>query len=141
MMYLWIKAFHLIAIITWFAGIFYLPRLFVYHSMADDEVSKERFKVMERKLYRGIMNPSMIVALTLGITFVVMNPGLLSAGWMHAKLLFVVLVIGYHHACGSLMKKFAIDQNQRSDRWFRVFNELPVIALVIIVIMVIVKPF
>lgn len=141
MLYLWVKAFHLIAVITWFAGIFYLPRLFVYHATADDEPSKERFKIMERKLYRGIMNPSMVIALILGIWLLTMVPAYLQAGWLHAKLALVILVIGYHHWCGKLLKVFKNDANTKSHVWYRWFNEVPVIALIGIVILVIVKPF
>lgn len=140
-MYLWIKAFHLIAVITWFAALFYLPRLFVYHAMSEDTASIERFKVMERKLLRGIMTPSMIVAVGLGLWLISLMPGYMSQGWMHAKLLFVVLLLGYHHWCGRLVKTFANDANTRSHVWYRWFNEVPVIALVVIVILVIVKPF
>jgi len=140
-MYLWIKAFHLIAVVTWFAALFYLPRLFVYHAMSDDTASIERFKVMERKLLRGIMTPSMIVAIALGIWLITLMPGYMSQGWMHAKLLFVVLLLGYHHWCGRLVKTFANDQNTRSHVWYRWFNEVPVVALIAIVILVIVKPF
>lgn len=140
-MYLWVKAFHLIAVITWFAALFYLPRLFVYHAMSEDSVSIERFKVMERKLLKGIMTPSMIVAVALGIWLIAMMPGYMAQGWMHAKLLVVVLLLGYHHWCGRLVKTFANDANTRSHVWYRWFNEVPVVALVVIVILVIVKPF
>ena len=94
--YLWIKAFHIMAVITWFAGLFYLPRLFVYHAQAEDEVSRERFKIMERKLLRGIMNPSMILTLLLGCWMLYLNPGWLSQGWMHAKLTLVTLLVIYY---------------------------------------------
>ena len=140
-MYLWIKAFHLIAVITWFAALFYLPRLFVYHAMSEDTASIERFKVMERKLLRGIMTPSMIVAVGLGLWLISLMPGYMSQGWMHAKLFLVVLLLGYHHWCGRLVKTFANDANTRSHVWYRWFNEVPVVALIAIVILVIVKPF
>lgn len=139
---LWLKAFHIIALICWFAGIFYLPRLFVYHAMAEDQTSRERFKIMERKLYRGIMNPAMIATLVFGIWMLALNwQYYLSQGWMHAKLLLVLLLIGYHHMCLGYMKKFARDENTKSDRFFRIFNEIPVLLLVAIVILVVVKPF
>ncbi|MDF1822832.1 MAG: protoporphyrinogen oxidase HemJ [Alcanivoracaceae bacterium] len=139
----WVKAFHLIAVITWFAALFYLPRLFVYHAMAEDSISRERFKVMERKLYRGIMTPSMIVTLVLGLWMLVDKWSVLyqQAGWMHAKLFLVVLLIGYHHMCLAFMKKFANDANTRSHVFYRWFNEVPVLFLVAIVILVIVRPF
>jgi len=140
-MYLWVKAFHLIAVITWFTALFYLPRLFVYHAMSEDSVSIERFKVMERKLLKGIMTPSMIVAVVLGVWLIAMMPGYMAQGWMHAKLLFVVLLLGYHHWCGRLVKTFANDANTRSHLWYRWFNEVPVVGLIVIVILVIVKPF
>lgn len=141
MLYLWLKAFHIIAVITWFAALFYLPRLFVYHAMAEDTLSRERFKIMERKLYRGIMTPSSVVAVVLGIAMLVVNPAWLSMGWMHAKLLLVVLLIGYHHACGRLLKRFAADDNRHSHKWYRWFNEAPVLVLVGIVLLVVLKPF
>ncbi len=141
MLYLWLKAFHIIAVITWFAALFYLPRLFVYHAMAEDSISRERFKVMERKLYRGIMTPSSVVAVVLGIAMLAVNPAWLSMGWMHAKLLLVVLLLGYHHACGRLLKRFAADDNRHSHKWYRWFNEAPVLVLVGIVLLVVLKPF
>jgi len=139
---LWIKALHIISVICWFAGIFYMPRLFVYHAMAEDDISKERFKVMERKLYRGIMNPSMIATLIFGIWLAVLNWDYYkSAGWFHTKLLLVVLLIGYHHMCSALRKKFEQDANTKSHVFYRWFNEVPVLMLVVIVILVVVKPF
>lgn len=141
MLYLWLKAFHIIAVITWFAALFYLPRLFVYHAMAEDTISQERFKIMERKLYRGIMTPSAVVTVTLGIAMLVVNPAWLSMGWMHAKLFLVVLLLGYHHACGRLLKRFAADDNRHSHRWYRWFNEAPTLVLVGIVLLVVIKPF
>ena len=140
--FLWIKAIHLIAVICWFAGIFYLPRLFVYHAMAEDQPSRERFKIMERKLYRGIMNPSMIVTVVLGMWMFMANMEAYKGnGWMHAKLALVFLLIGYHHVCLSYMKKFAADANTKSDKFYRIFNEIPVFLLIAIVILVVVKPF
>lgn len=141
MAYLWIKAFHIIFIITWFAGIFYLPRLFVYHASSDDNVSKERFKIMERKLYRGIMTPSMVLAIIFGSWMIFIFPGIMEGGWFHAKMALVLGVVGYHFWCGSILKQFRDDLNTRSHVWFRWFNEAPVIALIVIVILVVVKPF
>ncbi|AJD46948.1 hypothetical protein S7S_02630 [Isoalcanivorax pacificus W11-5] len=138
---LWVKAFHLIAVITWFAGLFYLPRLFVYHAMAEDSASRERFKIMERKLYRGIMTPSMLATLGLGIWLLYLNPAWLKMGWMHAKLTLVVLLVGYHHVCLAYMKKFAADANTKSHVFYRWFNEVPVLFLIAIIILVVVKPF
>ncbi|QIT54047.1 protoporphyrinogen oxidase HemJ [Aquisalimonas sp. 2447] len=141
MTYLWIKAFHLIAVVTWFAAIFYLPRLFVYHAMAEDEAGRERFKTMERKLYRGIMNPSAVVAIALGLALLWLNPGWLTQGWMHAKLALVVLLVGYHLWCGALLRRFRDDANSHGHVWYRIFNEAPVLLLVAIVILAVVKPF
>ncbi len=139
--YLWIKAFHIIFIITWFAGIFYLPRLFVYHAGADDKASNDRFKIMERKLYRGIMTPSMVLSIVFG-TQSRPNGGILMEGvWFHTKMTLVAAVIGYHFWCGSILKQFLDDKNERSHVWFRWFNEVPVVALIAIVILVVVKPF
>lgn len=141
-MFLWIKAFHLIAVICWFAALFYLPRLFVYHALSDDELSKERFKIMERKLYRGIMTPSAIVAGLLGLHLISLNSQYYwHSGWMHAKLCCVLLLIIYHLVCGHFIKQFKIDNNTRSHKFYRWFNEVPVLLLFAIVIFVIVKPF
>ncbi len=135
---LWIKAFHIIFVITWFAAIFYLPRLFVYHAMAEDEVSNERFKTMERKLYNGIMTPSAIGVLVFGFW-------LLSYGfwgnWMMAKLALVVVTLIYHGWCGYTIKQFHNDQNTHTHRYYRFMNELPVFTMIPIVILVVVKPF
>ncbi|BBT14585.1 protoporphyrinogen oxidase HemJ [Pseudomonas otitidis] len=141
MLYLWLKAFHIIAVVCWFAGLFYLPRLFVYHAGAEDQPSRERFCIMERKLYRGIMGPSMIATLLLGGAMLYLNPGWFSQGWLHAKLTLVVLLIGYHHACGAMLKRFARGENARSHVFYRWFNEVPVLFLLAIVILVVVKPF
>ncbi len=139
---LWIKAFHIITIITWFAAIFYLPRLFVYHAMSKDKTSIERFKIMERKLYRGIMMPSMVLAVVLG-TWMVIDAWEIykSQYWLHAKLALVAPLIGYHFYCGHLLQVFKRDENTRSDVFYRWFNEFPVLILVAIVILVVVKPF
>ena len=139
---LWIKAFHIISIITWFAALFYLPRLFVYHAMSKDKISIERFKVMERKLYRGIMMPSMILAITLGLWMVVDAWEIYKTQyWLHAKLALVVPLVVYHFYCGHLLQIFKQDKNTRSDVFYRWFNELPVLILIAIVILVVVKPF
>ena len=141
-MFLWLKALHIIAVICWFAGLFYLPRLFVYHAMADDETSRERFKIMERKLYRGIMNPSMIATLVLGVWMLVNNWGYYKhQGWMHAKIALVLVLVGYHHVCLAHLKRFARDANTKSHTYFRWFNEVPVLFLIAIVILVVVRPF
>lgn len=141
MLFLWIKALHIIFVITWMAALFYLPRLFVYHAMSDDTPSSERFKIMERKLYRGIMTPSMVLATLFGAWLIYLVPGYFQMGWLHAKLTFVIGLIGYHFYCRHLMVQFRDDKNTRSHVWFRWFNEVPVIALFAIVILVVVKPF
>jgi len=139
---LWIKAFHLMAMVTWFAGLFYLPRLFVYHAMAEDSVSRERFKVMERKLYRGITMPSMVVTVALGIWLIMINPSFyLSQGWLQAKLVLVVVLLAYHFYCGYLVQVFARDNNRRSHVFYRFFNEFPVLLLIAIVLLAVVRPF
>ncbi|ALM54418.1 protoporphyrinogen oxidase HemJ [Halomonas huangheensis] len=143
-MYLWIKALHVVAVVTWFAAMFYLPRLFVYHAMAldkDEHTSVETFKVMERKLYRGIMTPSMVAVLVFGGILLWLVPGWFSQGWLHAKLALVVLLVAYHHVCLIYLKQLAEDRCRRSATFFRIFNELPVLALIAIVILVVVKPF
>lgn len=142
MTFLWLKALHVIAVVCWFAGLFYLPRLFVYHAMAEDTVGRERFKVMERKLYRGIMWPSLVLTVLFGGWMLADNWGFYrTQAWLHAKLGLVALLIAYHLACGHFLAALRDDRNTRSHVFFRFFNELPVIALVAIVILVIVRPF
>jgi putative membrane protein len=136
---LWIKAFHLIFMVTWFAGLFYLPRLFVYHAMAEDATSRERFKVMERKLYYGIMTPGAVLTIVLGL-WLWRGYGF-GGGWMHAKLALVLILIGYHLWCGRLLANFKHDRNAHSHVWYRWFNEFPVIVLIAVVILAVVKPF
>ncbi|WP_020406088.1 protoporphyrinogen oxidase HemJ [Hahella ganghwensis] len=139
---LWVKAFHIIAVVCWFAAIFYLPRLFVYHAMSEDSTSIERFKIMERKLYRGIGTPSMIATVALGLWLLSYNPqGYMTQGWIHAKLTLVTILIGYHFYCGHLIKVFREDRNQRSHVFYRWLNEAPVLILIAVVILAVVKPF
>ena len=140
--YLWVKAFHIIAVLCWFAALFYLPRLFVYHAMSEDKASIDRFKIMERKLYRGIMTPSAIIAVLLGIWIVFLTPQIyLTGAWFHAKLTMVGLLIVYHMMCGKHLRNFRDDKNTKSHVYFRWFNEMPVFLLIGIIIMVVVKPF
>ena len=145
MSYLWLKAFHIMAIVTWFAAIFYLPRLFIYHTQAlkeGDIKGVERFKTMERKLYRGIMNPSMIAVVLLGTGLLSLNfEGYLSQTWMQIKLGLVSLLIIYHFWCGMLQRRFAADRNDHSETWYRYFNELPVFVLIFVVLLAIIKPW
>jgi putative membrane protein len=138
-MYLWIKALHIVFIASWFAGLFYLPRIYVNLAQESNPAVVERLLGMARRLYR-FTTILMVPALLLGLWLLWLNPGLMS-GWLHAKLALVILVIGYHHACGSLLKKFERGVNTRSHKWFRVFNEVPVLLLLAIVILVVVKPF
>ena len=135
---LWIKALHIIAVICWMAGIFYLPRLFVYHAMSEDQVSKQRFCIMERKLYRGIMQPSMLASLVFGV-WLWLGYGF-AGNWLFAKLALVALLLAYHFWCGYMLKQFAQDQVDKSHVFFRLINELPVFLLIGIVILVVVKP-
>ena len=136
---LWVKALHVIFMVTWFAGLFYLPRLFVYHAMAEDRASLERFAVMERKLFWGIMTPGAVLTLAFGI-WLWLGWGF-SGGWLYAKLVVVALLIAHHVWCGKLMLDLRAGRSRRSHRWFRWFNELPVLALFAAVILVVVKPF
>jgi len=136
---LWVKAFHIVFVVTWFAGLFYLPRLFVYHAMASDAVGIERFKVMERKLFWGIMTPSAVLSIGLGL-WLWLGYGI-GGGWMHAKLAIVLALIGYHLWCGRLMIAFRADRNRHGHVFYRWFNEAPVLALVAAVVLVVVKPF
>ena len=139
---LWIKAFHIISVITWFAALFYLPRLFVYHAMSEDHISRERFKVMERKLYRGIATPSMIATIIFGAWLSHLNWAYYAQStWYWSKLVLVVILVGYHHACLVYLKQLRDDRCQRSHVFFRWFNEFPVLLLLGIVILVVVKPF
>lgn len=140
MSFLLLKALHIIAVICWFAALFYLPRLFVYHAMSEDKISKERFKVMERKLYRGIMTPSLILTVIFGAWMIFQNPVLINSLWLQIKLALVALLICYHFACGIFVKKFSEDKNRHSHVFFRWFNEAPVILLIAIVILAVVKP-
>jgi putative membrane protein len=138
---LWVKSFHVIFMVTWFAGIFYLPRLFVYHAMATDTISLERFKVMERKLYFGITTPGALLTLIFGIWLVSYDPvAYLQMNWLNAKLLLVFLLIAFHIYCGYLLIQFKYNNNKHSHVYYRWLNEFPVLLLVGIVILAVVKP-
>ncbi len=136
---LWIKAFHIIFMVTWFAGLFYLPRLFVYHAMSEDRASIERFKIMERKLFYGIMTPGGVLTIAFGL-WLWLGYGF-SGGWLHAKLALVAALVVYHVYCGKLLLDFKHDRNRYSHVYYRWFNEAPVLALIAIIILVEVKPF
>ena len=136
---LWIKWLHIVFMVTWFAGLFYLPRLFVYHAMSEDVPSRERFKIMERKLYYGIMTPGAVITVALGLwLWLGYGPW---GYWIHAKFALVLVLIAYHLYCGRLLKAFAQDRNTKSHVWFRWFNEFPVLILFIAVWLVLFKPF
>ncbi len=140
---LWLKAFHIIFVVTWFAGLFYLPRLFVYHVEATEAVVRERLKVMQRRLLM-ITHVGGTLALLFGLLtllwFVRADSGYLQQHWLHAKLALVVLLIAYHGALIYLVRQFARDANRYSSRWLRIFNEIPALLLIAIVILVVVKP-
>ncbi len=138
-MFLWVKSLHIIFMVTWFAGLFYLPRLYVYHSMADDVASRTRFQVMERKLFYGIMTPGAILTVVFGI-WLWLGYGVTGA-WLHAKLLLVLVLIAYHIWCGKFMLDFKHDRNTRDHVFFRWFNEFPVVILIATVLLVELKPF
>jgi putative membrane protein len=135
---LWVKTFHLLFVISWFAGLFYMPRILVNLAMEDNETSYARLLLMARKLYR-FMTLLAVPALVFGL-WLWLGYGI-SGGWLHAKLVLVVVLIGYHHACGSLLKKFEQKRNTRSHVWFRWFNEVPVLVLFATLILVVLKPF
>jgi len=138
---LWVKAFHIIFVVCWFAGLFYLPRLFVYHSMSQDEISIARFQIMERKLFWAIMTPSALATIILGAWLLAANWNYFMASrWMHLKLGFVALLLLQHLYCYWFMIKLRSNAAYKPHVFFRVFNELPVVPLVIIVILVVVKP-
>jgi putative membrane protein len=137
---LWVKSFHIIFMVTWFAGLFYLPRLFVYHAMAEDPISRERFKVMERKLFWGIMTPGAVLTILLGV-WLWLGWFRGASSWLHAKIALVALLAGYHLWCWRLMRAFAEDRSIHSHRWYRWFNEFPTVVLFATVLLVVFKPF
>ena len=136
---LWIKALHIIFMVTWFAGLFYLPRLFVYHALATDAPGSERFKVMERKLYYGIMTPGAVLTVISGV-WLWLAYGF-SGGWLHVKLALVAILIAYHVYCSRLMLDFRHDRNRHGHVFYRWLNEFPTVILIAAVILVVVKPF
>ncbi|PTQ81926.1 putative membrane protein [Nitrosospira multiformis] len=136
---LWVKSFHIVFVVAWFAGLFYLPRLFVYHALTTDSAGIERFKIMERKLYYGIMTPSAVLAVVLGL-WLWLGYGITGA-WLHAKLALVILLIAYHGYCGRLLADFKRDRNRHGHVYYRWFNEVPVLILIAVVILVVVKPW
>ena len=138
---LWVKAFHIIFMVTWFAALFYLPRLYVYHASTEDSISLERFKIMERKLFWGIATPGAIITIILGFWLIaLMDFSIPSSLWLQLKIALVTLLVIYHIWCGKLMIDFKNDQNTHSHKWYRVFNELPVFALIAIILLVELQP-
>jgi len=134
-----VKSLHIVFMVTWFAGIFYLPRLFVYHAQAEDRISIDRFKIMERKLYWGIATPSAVLTIVFGLwLWLGWFQG--AGGWLHAKLALVAALAAYHVWCGKLMLDFRQERNRRSHVWYRWFNEVPVVILIAIVLLVVFKP-
>ncbi|MCB1797351.1 MAG: protoporphyrinogen oxidase HemJ [Gammaproteobacteria bacterium] len=140
---MWLKAWHLIGMVTWFAGLFYLPRLFVYHAMSEDQASIDRFKVMERKLFFGITTPGAVFTLIFGF-WMLYDYGWAAFGnqmWLHIKLALLAALVAYHVYCGKLVADFKHDRNRHSHVWYRWFNELPVLLLIAIVLLAVLKPF
>lgn len=136
---LWLKAFHIIFVVTWFAGLFYLPRLFVYHATATDQIGIERYAIMERRLF-AMMTIGATLAALFGLSMLVAVPAYLHFGWLHAKLSLVLVLVGYHLWCYRLMLAFRAGRNRHSAAWYRWFNEAPSLLLIAIVILAVVKP-
>jgi putative membrane protein len=139
MLYLWIKALHVIFVVAWFAGLFYLPRLFVYHASATDAPGDARFKLMERRLF-ALMTMAGTAAAVFGVTLLVLQPAWLLQGWLQAKLALVITLVVYHIWCGRLVSQLREGRNLHSDRWYRWFNEAPTLLLIAIVVLAVVKP-
>ena len=137
---LWLKALHVVAMVTWFAGLFYLPRLYVYHADAGDWISVQRFRIMERRLFI-IMTIGATLTIVFGVAMLVAAPAYLKMGWLHVKLTLVLLLIGYHAMCFKFLQDFAHDRRTHSAKWFRAFNEVPSLLLLGLVILAVVKPF
>ncbi len=140
---LWFKALHLIFMVTWFAGLFYLPRLFVYHAMSDDRISIDRFKVMERKLFYGIMTPGALLTIVFGLCTLFSN-GLSAYSeqlWLHIKYILILFLIAYHAYCFLLLQDFKHNRNKHSHIWYRWYNEIPVVIMISIIILAVVRPF
>lgn len=136
---LWLKSFHLIFVVTWFAGLFYLPRLFLYHASASDPIGRERFRLMERRLF-VIMTIGAALAVAFGVAMLWREPAYLSLGWLRLKLVLVTLLVGYHVWCRRLMQQLASGTSSRSPSWYRWFNEVPGVLLIAIVILAVVRP-
>lgn len=145
MTYLWFKAFHIVGIVAWFAGMFYLPRLFVYHAEANEQpetartILQQQYQIMEKRLYRIIMTPAMVLTVAMAIGMVVIAPELLKDTWLHVKLALVLVLIGYHHFCGRLMKEMAAGKFRFTGQQFRWFNEFPTVLFVLVVLLAVFK--
>ena len=140
---LWYKALHLIFMVTWFSGLFYLPRLFVYHAMSDDEISIDRFKVMEKKLFYGIATPGGLLTIIFGFCLLVSNGMTSYSGqlWLSLKMILIAVLVLYHIYCFSLLQDFKYNRNKHTHIWYRWFNEVPVLILVGIILLAVIKPF
>jgi putative membrane protein len=145
MPYLWFKAFHIVGIVCWFAGMFYLPRLFVYHAEANEQpeparsILKGQYQIMEKRLYRIIMTPAMLLTIAMAVGLVSTEPEVLKQPWLHIKLVGVALLLGYHHVCARIMKKLAADECKMTGQQFRWFNEFPTVFFVLVVMLAIFK--
>jgi len=141
LVYLWVKILHILAVISWMAGLLYLPRLFVYHATVEvGSPSSETFKIMERRLLKAIMTPAMIVAWAAGL-WMAFSSGAVGEGWFHAKLFAVLILSGAHGMMAGQVKRFARDENRHSSKYYRIFNEIPTVLMIIAVVLVILKPF
>ena len=140
---LWYKALHLIFMVTWFSGLFYLPRLFVYHAMSDDKISIDRFKIMEKKLFYGIATPGGLLTIIFGVCLLVSNGMTSYSGqlWLSLKMILIAVLVLYHIYCFSLLQDFKYDRNKHTHIWYRWFNEVPVLILVGIILLAVIKPF
>ncbi len=136
---LWLKAFHIVFVVTWFAGLFYLPRLFVYHAAATDAIGRERFELMERRLF-VLMTFGGALAITFGVSMVAASPAYLDFLWLRVKLPLVAVLVGYHIWCYKLIRDLSDGRNSHSQRWYRIFNEVPGLLLIAIVVLAVVKP-
>ena len=140
---LWYKALHLIFMVTWFSGLFYLPRLFVYHAMSDDEISIDRFKIMEKKLFYGIATPGGLLTIIFGFCLLVSNGMTSYSGqlWLSLKMILIAVLVLYHIYCFSLLQDFKYNRNKHTHIWYRWFNEIPVLILIGIILLAVIKPF
>lgn len=145
MNYLWFKALHLVGVVAWFAGLFYLPRLFVYHAEANEQpesvrtILQQQYQIMETRLYRIIMTPAMLLTIAMAVGMVVVSPDLLKDTWLHVKFALVLVLVGYHHVCGRLIKEMAAGKFRFTGQQFRWFNEFPTVLFVLVVLLAVFK--